>query len=253
LNRQLALAAACLAILTTGGAYRAPAPAPIPAYVAKAVADPTRPKAEIAADALRDPADTLAFAGVEPGMIVAELYPGAGYFSRLISDIVGPRGHVYGIEKAEWKEAVALNQAMLNEPGRSNYSLQVQPFGAFDLPRQVDLVWITQNYHDLHIAKYGPVDMADFNRRVFHALKPGGIYFIADQQANPGTTEAQIAVLHRIEKAQVIREVTAAGFKLVGEGTFLHRAGDDHTLPIFDPKVQGRTDQYALKFVRPKG
>ncbi len=88
---------------------------------------------------------------------------------------------------------------------------------------------------------------------MFAALKPGGVYVIIDHQANPGTTEAQIAALHRIEKAQVIREVTAAGFKLVGEGAFLHRAGDDHTLTIFDPKVQGRTDQYALRFVRAQG
>ncbi len=88
---------------------------------------------------------------------------------------------------------------------------------------------------------------------MFQALKPGGTYVVIDHEANPGTTAAQIAVLRRIEKAQVIREVTAAGFRLVGEGTFLRRDRDDHTLTIFDPKVQGRTDQYALRFERPRG
>ena len=240
---------AALAILTAGGAPAAPARTP--AYVTSAVADTTRPAADTATDAARDPADTLAFAGVRPGMTVAELFPGAGSYSRMLSDIVGPRGRVYGIENAGWKEAVKLDQAMAAEPGRSNFTLQVQPFGQFELPTRVDLFWITQNYHDLHIAKYGTVDLADFNRRVFQALKPGGVYLVIDHQANPGVTEAQIAVLHRIEKAQVIREVTAAGFRLVGEGAFLRQAGDDHTLPIFDAKVQGRTDQYALRFVRP--
>ena len=76
---------------------------------------------------------------------------------------------------------------------------------------------------------------------------------VIDHQANPGTTLAQIADLHRIEKAQVIAEVTAAGFKLAGEGKFLNHASDDHTKPIFDKAVQGKTDQYALKFVKPKG
>jgi len=95
------------------------------------------------------------------------------------------------------------------------------------------------------------VDRAAFNRQVFDALKPGGTYFILDHQANPGTTMADIAKLHRIEKAQVIAEVTAAGFKLVGEGKFLNRASDDHTRSIFDPQVKGKTDQYALKFVKP--
>ena len=230
----------------------APAPAAKPAYVTQAVADPTRPPADVAADAIRDPADTLAFAGVKPGMTVAELFPGGGYYSRILSDIVGPRGRVYGIENAGWKGADKVDQAMAAEPGRSNFTLQVQPFGQFALPTRVDLFWITQNYHDLHIAKYGQVSLADFNRRVFQALKPSGVYMVIDHQANPGTDDAQIAVLHRIEKAQVIREVTAAGFRLVGEGAFLHRAGNDHTLPIFDAKVQGRTDQYAFKFVRPQ-
>ena len=99
----------------------------------------------------------------------------------------------------------------LAEPGRANFALDVEPFGQFKLPQKVDLFWITQNYHDLHIAKYGVVDMADFNRRVFAALKPGGVYFILDHQANPGETEADVARLHRIGKGQVIAEVTAAG------------------------------------------
>jgi len=120
-------------------------------------------------------------------------------------------------------------------------------------PGQVDLFWITQNYHDLKIAKYGAVDLGAFNRSVFLALKPGGIYFILDHEANPGITSEGIAKLHRVEKATVIREVTAAGFKLVGEGKFLNRPGDDHTKPIFDKSIQGKTDQYALKFVKPKG
>ena len=139
------------------------------------------------------------------------------------------------------------------EPGRANFTLQVQPFGHFALPTKVDLFWITQNYHDLHIAKYGQVNLADFNRRVFQALKPGGTYVIIEHEANPGATEAQIAGGRRIEKAQVIREVTAAGFRLVGEGTLLRREGDEHTLTIFDAKVQGRTDRSGLRFVQPWG
>ena len=249
--KRLLSGAVALSLLVAGAAIAAPAPRPIPAYVVRAVKDPARPAADAATDAIRNPADTLAFAGVKPGMTVAELFPGGGYYSRMLSDIVGPKGRVFGIENAGWKSSAKADQAMAAEPGRSNVTLQVQPFGQFDLPAKVDLFWITQNYHDLHIAKYGVVDLADFNRRVFQALKPGGVYMVIDHQANPGTTPAQIVVLHRIEKAQVIREVTAAGFKLIAEGDFLHRPADDHTLSIFDPDVQGHTDQYALKFLRP--
>jgi predicted methyltransferase len=108
--------------------------------------------------------------------------------------------------------------------------------------------WTTQNYHDLHIAEYCKLDIADFNKRVYDALKPGGIYLIVDHQANPRTDLAGIAKLHRIEKAQTIKEVTAAGFKLVGEDNILHRTTDDHSKTVFDKSVQGHTDQYMLKF-----
>jgi predicted methyltransferase len=221
--------------------------ADIPSYDAKAVADTTRPKADTDRDALRLPAETLAFAGVKPGMIVGELYPGGGYFTRMLSDVVGPKGHIYGIENLQWDDG-STEKAVA---ALKNVTVQIDKFGEFTFPQKLDLFWITQNYHDLHIAKYGVVDMAAFNKHVYDALKPGGIYFILDHQANPGTTEDQIAVLHRIEKAQVIREVEAAGFKLAGEGDALHRTTDDHTKPIFDPSVRFKTDQYMLKFLKP--
>jgi predicted methyltransferase len=220
-----------------------------PDYVTKAVADTSRPDEDRKADALRDPADTLAFAGVKPGMVVGELYPCGGYFSRLLSDVVGPAGKVYGLETTVWKDCAPADAKIAAVD--KNFTVDAEGFGEFKVPEKFDLFWITQNYHDLHILKYGKVDMAAFNAHVFAALKPGGTYFIVDHQANPGTTEDQIAVLHRIEKAQLIREVEAAGFKLAGEGTFLHHTGDDHSKPIFDPAIRGQTDQYALKFIKP--
>jgi len=230
-------------VLALGGV----AIAATPDYVTKAVSDTARPKTDTDRDAIRLPGETIAFAGVKPGMKVAELAPGGGYFTRMLSDIVGPKGHVYGIENTKWNDGSDAKAAA----GRANVTMQYGQFGAFNLPEKVDLFWITQNYHDLHIAKYNPVAIAVFNKSVFDALKPGGIYFIVDHQANPGTTEADIEKLHRIEKAQVIREVEAAGFKLAGEGDALHHAGDDHTKSIFDKSIQGQTDQYMLKFVKP--
>ena len=240
------------ALLLTFLPAAGPSTAATPAYVASAIADPARPKVDVASDVLRDPADTLAFAGVKPGMRIGELFPGGGYYTRLLSDVVGPKGAVFGTENAGWKGAVKVDQSMVAEPGRTNVKLDVEPFGRLNLPTGLDLFWITQNYHDLKIAKYGEVDIAAFNRAVFAALKPGGVYFILDHQANPGTTLDQIAVLHRIQKDTVIREVTAAGFKLAAEGRFLNRPGDDHTKTIFDPAIRGKTDQYALKFVKPR-
>ena len=224
------------------------AQAATPPLVAQAVADASRPEADRKTDAIRKPAETLAFAGVKPGMKVGEFYPGSGYFTRMLTDIVGPEGHVYAIENDKW----VGNGKVAGGVTAANLSADAAPFGTVRFPVPLDLAWITQNYHDLKIAEYGIVDTARFNKAVFAALKPGGTFFILDHQAPAGTDVAGITKLHRIEKAQVIREVTAAGFKLVSEGSFLHRPGDDHRLSIFDKKIQGQTDQYALKFVKPR-
>jgi predicted methyltransferase len=225
--------------------------AKIPAIVAKAVADPKRPKENSDQDALRKPAETLVFAGVKPGMKVGEFFPGGGYFTHMLSDIVGAKGHVYGLENTGWKGSVEADEKAIADGGLKNVSIDGEIFGTVKFPVPLDLVWVTQNYHDLKIAKYGVVDTAAFNKAVFAALKPGGTYFILDHEAPAGTDLDGIAKLHRIEKAQVIREVTAAGFKLAGEGSFLHRPEDDHSLSIFDKAIRGHTDQYALKFVKP--
>ena len=222
----------------------------ISADVAAAVADPARSAEARGADATRKSAETLAFSGIRPGMTVAEFYPGGGYFTRMISHVVGPKGHVYGIENEKWKQAAEVDKELAAKLG--NVSMDVQPFGTVNLPKPLDLAWVTQNYHDMKIAEYGKVDTLAFDKAVYAALKPGGIYFILDHQGAPGLTDAEIEKLHRINRDVVVKEVTSVGFKLVEEGDFLRHPGDDHTKPIFDESIRGKTDQYALKFVKPK-
>ena len=244
---RLMLLSAIAAIDWSGVAIARAADNPIPGYVAAAVASSVRPASDVKTDLNRKPAETLAFAGVKKGMSVGEFFPGRGYFTRMLSEVVGTSGHVFTLENESW--AGALN-AVLAEGRLTNVSAEALPFGTVRFPKPLDLVWVTQNYHDLKIAEYGQVDTAAFNRTVFASLKPGCTYFIIDHEAPAGTDLAAIALLHRIEKAQVIREVTSAGFELVAEGNFLRQPSDDHTLPIFDKRVQGRTDRYALRFVK---
>jgi predicted methyltransferase len=219
-----------------------------PAAIAKAVADPARPEGDRKFDAVRKPAQVLAFAGVKPGQTVAEYLPGGGYYTRMLSDILGPKGKIYALETTTWgKENVASTQAAVR--GLSNVTLDVTPLGQFHLPEKVDVFWTTDNYHDLHVPKYANVDMAVFNKAVFGSLKPGGIYIIVDHAAAAGSGAKDSPTLHRIEKKTVIDEVTAAGFKLAGESDALHNTGDDHTKKVFD--LHFNTDQFILKFQKP--
>src|SRR5215469_5791110 len=142
--------------------------AAVPDYIAKAVADPSRPGDDRKLDANRKPAEVLAYADVRPGETVGEFLPGGGYYTRLLSDIVGPNGKIYALETTTWgADNINAAQAVLHEPGRSNVSLDLAPLGQFHLPEQVDMFWTTINYHDLHIPKYANVDMTAFNKHVF--------------------------------------------------------------------------------------
>jgi predicted methyltransferase len=223
------------------------------AVIASAVADSARPADDRKIDPYRKPAAVLAFGAVKPGQTVGEFLPGGGYYTRLLSDIVGPRGKVYALETTRWgQENIDSTKAVLKEPHRENVSLDLSPFGDFKLPGKVDVFWTNQNYHDLHIAEYGKVDMLAFNKHVFDALKPGGTYIIIDHAAAPGADDKVVAALHRIDKAVVIREVTAAGFVLAGESDVLQAPADDHAKNVFDKVIRYHTDQFILKFRKPK-
>ena len=243
----------CVAALSAL-AIAAPAAAHAPAaYIEKAVADPSRPADDRKDDAVRKPDIVLAFSGVHPGQKVGEYLPGGGYYTRMLSDVVGPKGKVYALETATWGQANVDNtRKVLDEPGRGNVAMDVSPLGSFRLPQKVDLFWTTLNYHDLHVPKYAKVDMAAFNKAVFDALKPGGAYLIEDHAAALGAGATVSPTLHRIERATVIQEVTAAGFRLEDESSALRNPADDHTKVVFDPSIRLRTDQFILRFRKPR-
>jgi predicted methyltransferase len=225
--------------------------------IPRAVADPARPEADRARDAERKPAESLAFAGVHPGEKVAELLPGGGYFTRLFSLVVGPTGKVYALTRPRPAQAApdspdpdAPIQALAADPHYGNLALSTMSIKELSLPEPVDLVWTSQNYHDLHNIPDG--DVANFDKAVFNALKPGGVFIVLDHAAAAASGFRDTSTLHRIDPEAVKKEVLSAGFKFEAASEVLHNAADDHTLKVFDPAIRGKTDQFILKFRKPK-
>jgi predicted methyltransferase len=225
--------------------------------IAAAIADPSRPEADRARDADRKPKETLLFAGVHPGERVMELLPGQGYFTRLFSLVVGKNGKVFALTRprpanapADAPDPGAPIQALAKDPHYDNISVSTLDVQALAAPEPVDLVWTSQNYHDLH--NIPNLDVVAFNKAVFKALKPGGVYIVLDHAAAPGSEAHDTSTLHRIDPEVVKREVTAAGFSFVGSSDVLKNPADDHTLKVFDPAIRGKTDQFILKFSKPK-
>jgi predicted methyltransferase len=251
MERAPMLAAAAVLALASAGAHSAPSSA-LPPFIAAAVADSGRPAEDTARDANRKPGATLAFAGVKPGMKVLELAPGKGYYTRLLSATVGSTGKVFSVTSPPKPGAPPPPvQAIAADPHYSNVTAIVKATTAEPLvvPEKVDLVWTSQNYHDFH--NIPDVDIATINKRVFDALRPGGIYLVLDHSAQAGSGARDTNTLHRIDEDTVKQEVEAAGFKLVGESKILRNKADTRTAKVFDPSIQGHTDQFILKFSKP--
>jgi predicted methyltransferase len=247
-----------IAMLTAAGAFsQASLGASVPSYIKHAVADATRPVEDRQHDADRKPAETLAFAGIKTGSQVAELIPGGGYYTRLLSQVVGPRGKLYAVVPAPRADAPVQGpdrsapiKALAADSHYANITVVVQPIKGLALPNQVDAVWTSQNYHDVH--NVPAIDLLAFNKSIFDALKSGGLYFVIDHAAVAGAPASVTSELHRIDAAVVKQEVAAAGFVLEAESDLLNNAGDPRTGRVFDPAIRGKTAQFMLKFRKPR-
>ena len=254
-----------------------------PARIDALLASPDRSEADRANDPLRKSAQMLAFIGIRPGMVALDLSAGGGYTTELLARAVGPEGEVYGQSaprsnrpapaQPEGGEAPAAPTSA--RPGTpavpprtsatavtaradklkgtttaANIAAIVQPFEDPVPPGRIkaglDLVTLMFNYHDLgHMG----VDRARMNAAVFAALKPGGIYVIADHAGRAGTGISEAGTLHRVEEAFLRAEVERAGFKLAAEGQFLRNPNDPRDRNTPEPAQP--KDEFVLKFVKP--
>lgn len=195
--------------------------------------------------------EVIAFIGLKQGDKVADIV--GGRLTASLAKAVGPSGKVYAVETAEvvkgHPQVMDRMKALAAES--PNVVVSDDPI-ATPLPSGLDAVFIRQNYHDLYDKFMGPADVPAFNKAVFAALKPGGVYVVLDHVAAAGSGIGATETLHRIDPARVKADVLAAGFKLDAESSILANAGDDHTKNVFDPSVRGHTDQFLYRFKKPK-
>lgn len=220
------------------------------ARYADALSDDRRLPEEVARDPLRKPADMLALMDLKPGHAIADIRPEEGYFTRVFAPVVGAGGHVYAFVPNQ----TAGRENTFADTLASTYSNTTRVTGqletmTFDQP--LDVVFMGEEYHDFTIPRFG-VDVAAMNRRVFEVLKPGGLYVILDHQAADGAGISVAGSLHRIEAAELRRQVEAAGFVFDGESAAVRVPSDDHTLSVFDASIRGRTDRFVYRFRKPR-
>jgi predicted methyltransferase len=252
MKRTILIAGLLAAALAAGTALAA-----VPAYIQKAVSDPARPADDVKRDEGRLPAQLVEFAGIKPGMTVVDMLPGNGYFTRIFSKVVGPKGHVYAYFGLQYDARLIKagqdpdNQFANLKPIYPNLGVIHGKLEDFVTPEKVDLVWTADNYHDMLTKAYGPNDTAAVNKAIYSSLKPGGYYVIVDHRAAKGTGVEISDKLHRADEDVVKQQVEAAGFKLAAESKLLTRPNDDDTKRIFEQGEHDHTDQMVLKFRKP--
>lgn len=225
--------------------------APVPSFAqdyAAIIAAPDRADSDRQTDKRRDPVKLLAFTGVKSGMSVLDMGAGGGYSTELMARAVGASGKVYAQDHDIAPRAKERFEARMKTDAMKNVTLLDRPFDD-PVPAEVhdlDLITFFFYYHD---TTYMNVDRAAMNKKLFAALKPGGLLIVADHSAKDGAGTSVGKTLHRIEEAALKREVLAAGFRLAGEGDFLRHPEDTREEKIFGAKVP--IDEFVLKFQKP--
>jgi len=229
-----------------------------PSNLTAAVASSTRSPENMKRDEGRKPAELLTFLGLKPGMSVIDMFGGNHYWAEIFAPAVGPKGRVYVWEPTQFyddKTKAAFGQFNAKAP---NVSIVATPFEAPELPANyADLMLINLDYHDVYWenAKYGVKRMEPdaFLKSVYAAIKPGGVVGVVDHVAAAGGDTRQVVdKLHRIDPEVIKADFKRAGFKLEAESSIYRNPADDHSLLVFDPKVQGKTDRVVYRFRKPR-
>ena len=225
--------------------------------VAEAIADPKRIDADRERDLRDHPQEVLTLAGFKEGDAIADVFGGGGYYSELISDIVGPTGSVRlinnqpydGFSKKGREPRLAGNRL-------PNVRYDVLPPSAMKLGQgALDGALIVMSYHDLYVVEpkegWPAIDAGQFIDQIVAGLKPGGVLLIVDHQARPGSGKSDTQVLHRIEDSFAAADFRAHGLELVGTLDLLRNADDDHSKNVFDPAIRGKTDRFVQLYRKP--
>ena len=229
------------------------------AAVTAALASPERPAKDREEDARRKSSEVLAFAGVGPGMSVADMFSASGYYTELLSRIVGPQGKVIAYNNVEYAKFAEKGIAERYKDGRlANVRQITEPVDALKLePASLDVALFVMSYHDLYWrpadGSWPATDPAKLLATLRTALKPGGVVIVQDHVDVAGADPLQgVDKVHRIDPAVVRSDFEKAGFEFDGESKVLAHPDDDHTKLVFDEAIRGKTDQFIFRFRKPK-
>jgi len=226
-------------------------------WIELAIANPTRPAFDRQRDVTRKPAEVLRFYDVRRGMTIVDVFSGDGYYTELLSHLVGDSGKIIAHNNQAYLNYVAKKIQARYTPGRlENVERLTAEANALSVPENsADMVFLILAYHDIYYSPnkglWKPIDRDDFLNRLFLMLKPGGTLAVIDHEAEKGSPVTTGHKLHRIDPARVVKEVTNIGFVFQESANFLQNTTDDLTAHMYRPDLKGRTSRFVFKFTKP--
>ncbi len=223
----------------------------------QAVASPGRTDADRQRDAGRRPGQVLEFFEITSGMTVLDMFSGGGYYTEMLSHIVGPDGRIVAHTNSPYAGFVGDEaDARYADKRLANVENLLAENNELELPAaQFDAIMLVLTYHDIYFVNeesgWSKIDPAKFTAELKKGLRPGGMLGVVDHYAAAGSPRDTGGTLHRIDPQIVISELEAAGLVLEARSEVLRNMEDDHSLGVFDPAVRGNTDRFVLKFRAP--
>jgi predicted methyltransferase len=219
-----------------------------------AVAHAGRSPADLKRDAVDHPADILRLSGIKPGMRVADVLAGDGYYSELAGYVIGSQGKVLMINNAafdHWSDGD--RQDRLASGRLTNVEHETLDLNHMGLkPESVDAVFLIKVYHDLYWVDsegvWPKIDASSVLDQLAHALKPGGILLLVDHSAAAGSGNTVASALHRIEENYAVKDIESHGLKVVAKSDILRRPDDARNQVSYKEPMLGKTDRFVLVF-----
>ena len=221
-----------------------------------AVDNPNRSDKDRAVDSRRKPAQVLRFFEIEQGDAVFDVFAGGGYYSEILSTLVGPQGSVTLYNNAPWDSFVneAVTERLEGDRLPNVARLVATPESLLGQKgKQYDAAIFILGMHDLYYADpengWVAIDRAAFMRGIHHILKDGAVFGVIDANAPAGADNSVVGKsVHRMDPQAIIDDVTAAGFTLEAQADFLRNPEDDKVSSVFEEKNRYNTDRSIFKF-----
>ena len=219
-----------------------------------AITNSNRPEADVANDPGRKPAQVLKFFQIEPGMSVFDIFAGGGYYSELLSYVVGPAGSVVLYNNNPWNQFVmkSVDTRLLNNRLPNVTRNTATPESLVDIDGQYDAAIFILGMHDTYYSNpedgWVAIDKEKFLEGIYGLLKTGGILGVIDHNGSPVDHVNVAKNLHRIDPGIVIKDLEAVGFKLEATSDILGNENDDYSESVFLPQHRWQTDRSVLRF-----